>query len=96
MSMPTFVVELSGGSSAFHRLLGVLHRKHIDFASLIFSGGRAVVVLRPDRRDLALLVAIVEQEPIVVRVDVRVLDEEHVAGTVEHLLRLASSDDSEA
>jgi len=63
-------VDLADSTAAFHRLVATLHRKHIDFSSLVYTRGHAIVVLSGDLRSLDLLVASVEREAIVVRVEV--------------------------
>jgi hypothetical protein len=63
-------VDLADNTAAFYRLVATLHRKQIDFSSLVYSRGHAIVVLCGDLRSLDLLVATVEREATVVRVEV--------------------------
>jgi len=83
--MTALVVDLVGGTTAFHQLVGTLHRKHIPFTSLMFSRSRAIVMLGADRRSLELLVATVERDPLVFKV--QVLEGPSVDGAVDRLLR---------
>jgi hypothetical protein len=83
---PIFVVELSGRALDFHRLLATLHRRNVGFTSLLFSGRRVVIWLKPDHRKTALLAAVVEREPVVISVEIRYIEPAAIDRVIDQLL----------